>query len=496
MKTFFSVVDFLDAMYSKLLLPDISSPTRITSTSATLIDNIFTKDYDNTFTSGNLVTTFSDHVAQILVVPIRNITRHKEPKTVLCDFQEILRNKDIISRDLQNTNWDTELQLNSENINISTEKFISKINNLINHWAPLKELSNAKQKLQNKPWITKGILKSIKNKNKQYKIMCRTKNLTKRKLIEQQFKTYKNNLLKLTRASKFNHYNNYFQENRLNLFKTWEGIRDIINITKKSKNNINSIQVNGRDITDPAIIANEFNNHFTTIAKEIEAKLIPPNLHFSNYLSEPVEETLTFRAKNELEVTSIINSLNARKAFGPASIPTNFLKLFKNELSKPISLLANISLDTSMFPNTLKTANVTPIFKNDDPALCNNYRPISLLSNISKIFEKIIHARLSVFLSTNNILYEKQFGFRNQHSTNHALIEITEKIKQCCDSGKVVCGVFLDFQKAFDTVNHDILLKNLSTMEYVISQTNDSDHSLKIGNNTPLSTKLGPLINL
>ena len=219
-------------------------------------------------------------------------------------------------------------------------------------------------------------------------------------------------------------------------------------------------------------------------------------MHFSNYLSEPVEETLTFRATNELEVTSIINSLNARKAFGPESISTNFLKLFKDELSKPISLLANISLHTSMFPNILKTANVTPIFKNDDPALCNNYRPISLLSNISKIFEKIIHARLSVFLSTNNILYEKQFGFRNQHSTNHALIEITEKIKQGCDSGKFVCGVFLDFQKAFDTVNHDILLKNLSTMEYMISQTNDSDHSLKIGNNTPLSTKLGPLINL
>ena len=114
-----------------------------------------------------------------------------------------------------------------------------------------------------------------------------------------------------------------------------------------------------------------------------------------------------------------------------------------------------------MFPNILKTANVTPIFKNDDPALCNNYRPNSLLSNISKIFEKIIHARLSAFLSANNVLYEKQFGFRNQHSTSHALIEITEKIKQVCDSGKFACEVFLNFQKAFDTVNHDILLWNM-----------------------------------
>ena len=127
--------------------------------------------------------------------------------------------------------------------------------------------------------------------------MCRTKDLTKHKIIEQEFKTYKNNLLKLTRDWKFNHYNNYFQENRLNLLKTWEGIKDIINITKKSKNNINSTLVNGIDITNLAIIANELNNHFTTIANQIEANLITPNFCFSNYLSEPVEEILTFIAQ-------------------------------------------------------------------------------------------------------------------------------------------------------------------------------------------------------
>ena len=338
------VADFLDTNYPKLLISNISSPTRIMTTSATLKHNILTNTYKNTFMSGNLVTTLSDHLAQILIVPIQNTTRQKEPKKVYRDFQKFLRNKYIISRDLQNINWDAELQLNSKKITIPTKKVISKINNLINDWTPLKELSNSKQKLQNKPWITKGILKSIKNKNKQYEKMCGANDLTKRKIIEQEFKTYKNNLLKLTRASKFNHYNSYIQENRLNLFKTWEGIRNMMNISKKSKNNINSTQVNGSDITDPAIIAIEFNNHFA-IAKQIEAKLIIPNSYFSNCLSEPVQETLRFRATNDLEIISIINSLNAKKAFGPASIPTNFLKLFKNELSKPVSLLANISLE-------------------------------------------------------------------------------------------------------------------------------------------------------
>ena len=133
------VAEFLDVMYSKLLMPNISSPTQITSTSATQINNIFENDYDNTFTSGNLVTTLSDHLAQFFIVLIRNTIRHKESKKVQRDFQEILRSKGIISRDLQKTNWDTELQLNLEEINISTEKFISKIINLINDWLPLKE---------------------------------------------------------------------------------------------------------------------------------------------------------------------------------------------------------------------------------------------------------------------------------------------------------------------------------------------------------------------
>ena len=99
--------------------------------------------------------------------------------------------------------------------------------------------------------------------------------------------------------------------------------------------------------------------------------------------------------------------------------------------------------------------------KKDDHTLCSNYRPISLLSNLSKIIERLIHTRLTMFLNTNSILFEKQFGFGHCHSTAHALIEITEKIKQACDSGQYAYGVFLDVQKAFDTVNHDILLRKL-----------------------------------
>ena len=123
--------------------------------------------------------------------------------------------------------------------------------------------------------------------------------------------------------------------------------------------------------------------------------------------------------------------------------------------------LINLSSSIGLFPKILKQAKIIPIFKKGDQQDCSNYRPISLLSNISKIIEKLVHRQLYGFLEFNNYLYTNQFGFRNLHSTNHALITITEKIRKAIDNGEITCSVFLDLQKAFDTVDHEILLSKL-----------------------------------
>ena len=117
---------------------------------------------------------------------------------------------------------------------------------------------------------------------------------------------------------------------------------------------------------------------------------------------------------------------------------------------------------TGTFPDACKIAKVISLHKKDSNLECNNYRPISLLSNIGKIIEKLFHERLYSFLEHNKCIYNLQFGFRPIHSTNHALISITEQIKTSLDKNKFACGVFLDFQKAFDTVNHKNLLSKLS----------------------------------
>ena len=154
---------------------------------------------------------------------------------------------------------------------------------------------------------------------------------------------------------------------------------------------------------------------------------------------------------NKTEIISCISSLESNKGSGPVSIPVNILK---HDISEPLAELINLSFPTGTFPRNLKIAKVIPMFKKDSPLECSNYRPISLLSNIDKNFEKLMYSRVISFLEKYNCIYQLQFGFRQKHSTNHALINITENIRNALDSGKFACGIFVDLQKAFDTVDH------------------------------------------
>ena len=117
---------------------------------------------------------------------------------------------------------------------------------------------------------------------------------------------------------------------------------------------------------------------------------------------------------------------------------------------------------TGVFPSVLKTAKVVPVFKKDSKLDYSNYCPVSLLSNIEEILEKLMYKRLYTFLDKNNVIYNLQFGFRQQYSTSHALITVTENIRKALDDGNIGCGVFVDLQKAFDTADHKTLLAKLN----------------------------------
>ena len=164
---------------------------------------------------------------------------------------------------------------------------------------------------------------------------------------------------------------------------------------------------------------------------------------------------------NPEEIEKVIKSLKVNKTIEPNGISPVILSNFKKELSEPLCLIVNLWFSEGIFPDPLKRAKAIPIYKKEDPLNCNNYRTISLLSKISKVFEKLMYRRLYCFLEQHDCLYTQQFGFCNSHSTNQALINITEKIRKALDNSNFSCGIFLDLQKAFDTVNHEILIWKL-----------------------------------
>jgi len=140
------------------------------------------------------------------------------------------------------------------------------------------------------------------------------------------------------------------------------------------------------------------------------------------------------------------------------------LKIIAPEIKTLLSVLINESLIESNFPNCLKKASITPVHKKDSKLNVENNRPISLLSNIGKIYEKILHYRLYKLLETKNVLYKNQFGFCKRHNTTQATIALTEKIRAALDNNQFAVGIFVDLQKAFDTVDHKTLLKKIKPL--------------------------------
>ena len=183
------------------------------------------------------------------------------------------------------------------------------------------------------------------------------------------------------------------------------------------------------------------------------AKKIPKSsINANNFLKGDYPQSFFTTPVSDLEITSIINSLKNTSCKGYDDIPGHLIKFCVNELSGILAHINNASLSTGVFPDALKLAKIVPIFKNGDKKIVSNYRPISVLSSFSKIFEKIMYVRLENYLQTNFILHQSQYGFRKKMSTSMALLSLTEEISRSMDNKNFTVGVFVDLAKAFSTL--------------------------------------------
>ena len=440
------------------MIPTITRLTRITQTSATLIDNLFiSQKLQDNYKSGILINDTSDHLPCYVILP--DTTRHKSCLQKVSFRRFTQKVKSQICESIRAIEWHVELNIND--VNKAFSKFHIRLTNSIEKFAPVKTKSINPSKQPRAQWLTAGIINSI-NKNKElYKKSIQTNTTLESK---SKYANHNKVLNKIKRYVKLSYYSNKCEEIRNNGSKLWKLINKITNKTQNKQSIIDKIKVDGILIERPKEISNTLANYFANIGDNLSNKLPPPKYFLNHYLNKirTCQSMMFATPTTPTEINNLINSLANKHSCGYDNISNHMLKWLRPVISEPLSIIFNLSIKHGVFPDLMKIAEIVPLHKGGDESMCNNYRPISLLITISKILEKVVYKRTYSFLEKNNILFQSQYGFRTKHSCADAIAELMGEITKNRENGLYTAGIFLDLSKAFDTLPHNILLNKMS----------------------------------
>ena len=481
--------NFLDKGY----IPGFSGITRpsIGNCKGSCIDNVFIKIKDLKTETYKLKNSLTDHYP--LFIAINKIkTDSKDPHITL--------NYNKLKNTAATKNWNELMSI--QDPNAATDELINKIKHCI-------EMAKTTKKDKNKgrkSWITKSIMKSCETKEFLYNLWQLDRY---NEQLKSEYKNYAKILDKVILDAKIKYERNLVQSNLNNPKKLWEIINSKVGKKIKSNVTIDYIKVDNVKISNKMEIANIMNKYFCEIGQKLSEKIDKP-IQTEISLPKMNKNSMFVNPTNAYEVTNIINSLKL-KSGGVDKINAKTLKIICKYIAEPLSHIINTCIERATWPDALKKAEIVPIYKSGDKHNATNYRPISLISNIGKVFEKIIYNRIYEFIKKHNIITDQQFGFMKKIGTKDALNYITNILYNNLDHSKPTLITFLDLAKAFDTVDHEILLDKLycigirgQALDLLSSYLNDRYQRVKINDNessymkintgVPQGTILGPLL--
>ena len=446
--------DFIESNLDFGMIPTVTRPTRITQTTATLIDNIIvSQNLCGAYVSNILVNDTSDHLPSVCV--LKNVrTSNKEP-VVIKTRDRRAKNMIKLREHLQEYDWSIEQCNNSVSVNM--QKVHEGLVNIIDECIPYVERKIKYKQLRRDAWMTSGIKLSIDKNKRNYSKML------KGLCSKEHYQAYNSALRNIIRRTKLGYYQDRCYEYRAQTKKLWQMINDIACKSNDKSGLIDFLKIDGIKEYSATGISNGFAKYFAHVGKNFAHKIPDPQKHVSEYLKrlQSCTHSVFLHPTSEEEIIKIVKNLPAKLSSGHDNVSNVLLKELIDVLAPILLKVFNQSLETGEFPEVMKLAEVVPLFKGKEHYLANNYRPISLLTTISKVLEKIVYKRVYEYLTKTGQLYENQYGFREKHSCEQAIGQVLGNVLKGLENHLHSAVVLLDLSKAFDTIEHHILLKKL-----------------------------------